>query len=163
MLLLFWTWKFCGFRFRFRCGFLGMLHMEIIQERLERELIWRWLPPYPIVSYIARTTKGDEVRKQSLRFTRPEQAGFYVEELISKQISLLKPNLLGPVMSLVSRKERLSPIKSTWPPTSGACFWNAYGRDRFSTFMMILKTISKGYASVWLSSDRLSQIRSGQD
>jgi GTP-binding protein LepA len=46
--------------FGFRCGFLGMLHMEIIQERLEREFDMTVITTVPNVSYIAYTTKGEK-------------------------------------------------------------------------------------------------------
>ena len=46
--------------FGFRCGFLGMLHMEIIQERLEREFNQTVITTVPNVSFIAYTTKGEK-------------------------------------------------------------------------------------------------------
>ena len=47
--------------FGFRCGFLGMLHMEIIQERLEREFNQTVITTVPNVSFIAYTTKGEKI------------------------------------------------------------------------------------------------------
>jgi GTP-binding protein LepA len=48
--------------FGFRCGFLGMLHMEIIQERLEREFNQTVITTVPNVSFIATTSKGEVIR-----------------------------------------------------------------------------------------------------
>ena len=48
--------------FGFRCGFLGMLHMEIIQERLEREFEMTVITTVPNVSYYANTKKGDKIK-----------------------------------------------------------------------------------------------------
>ena len=45
--------------FGFRCGFLGMLHMEIVQERLEREFNMTVITTVPSVQFIAHTTKGE--------------------------------------------------------------------------------------------------------
>ena len=47
--------------FGFRCGFLGMLHMEIIQERLEREFEMNVITTVPNVSYFAHNKKGDKI------------------------------------------------------------------------------------------------------
>jgi GTP-binding protein LepA len=58
--------------FGFRCGFLGMLHMEIIQERLEREFNQTVITTVPNVSFIAYTTKGDKIIVNN-----PTQTGIY--------------------------------------------------------------------------------------
>ena len=47
--------------FGFRCGFLGLLHMEIIQERLDREFDMDVITTVPNVSYKVYTTKGEEI------------------------------------------------------------------------------------------------------
>lgn len=56
--------------FGFRCGFLGMLHMEIIQERLEREYDLALITTAPTVVYQVETTRGETVFVDSLRSYR---------------------------------------------------------------------------------------------
>ena len=51
--------------FGFRCGFLGLLHMEIVQERLDREFNMDVITTVPNVSYIVHTKKGEEDRKST--------------------------------------------------------------------------------------------------
>jgi len=80
--------------FGFRCGFLGMLHMEIIQERLEREFDMTVITTVPNVSYIAHTTKGVEITVNNPSDLPDPSKLDSVEEPFIKQILLPKQNLL---------------------------------------------------------------------
>ncbi len=80
--------------FGFRCGFLGMLHMEIIQERLEREFDMTVITTVPNVSYIAHTTKGEEIFVNNPSDLPDPSKLDLLKNLISKQISLQKLILL---------------------------------------------------------------------
>jgi len=90
--------------FGFRCGFLGLLHMEIIQERLDREFDMDVITTVPNVSYIAHTTRGEvfEVHNPS---GLPEQTHIdYIEEpYITAQV-ISKAEYVGPVMKLCIEK-----------------------------------------------------------
>ena len=86
--------------FGFRCGFLGMLHMEIVQERLEREFDMTVINTVPNVSYHAYTTKGNMVIVNNPSDLPNSNILDYIEEpYIIAQI-ITKSEFIGPVMSL---------------------------------------------------------------
>jgi GTP-binding protein LepA len=87
--------------FGFRCGFLGMLHMEIIQERLEREFNMTVITTVPNVSYIAHTTKGEtfEIHNPS-ELPDANKLDFVEEPFIKAQI-ITKSEYTGAVMTSV--------------------------------------------------------------
>ncbi|HNU48961.1 MAG TPA: translation elongation factor 4, partial [Bacteroidia bacterium] len=86
--------------FGFRCGFLGMLHMEIIQERLEREFNMTVITTVPNVSYVAYLTNGEvyEIHNPS-DFPDPSKMDRIEEPYIKAQI-ITKSEFIGAIMSL---------------------------------------------------------------
>ncbi len=133
--------------FGFRCGFLGMLHMEIIQERLEREFNMTVITTVPNVSYIAYLTKGEviPVRNPS---DLPEVTKLdKVEEPFIKAQIITKSEFVGAVMSLCIQKRGIltnqvylttDRVELNFDMPLGEIVFDFYDR---------LKTISKGYAS----------------
>ena len=90
--------------FGFRCGFLGMLHMEIVQERLEREFDMTVITTVPNVSYIAHSTKGDEFMVNSPSdLPDPSKLDSVEEPFINANI-ITKAEFVGPIMSLCIQK-----------------------------------------------------------
>jgi GTP-binding protein LepA len=86
--------------FGFRCGFLGMLHMEIIQERLEREFNQTVITTVPNVSFIAFTNKGEEVIVNNpTEMPDPTRIARIEEPFIRAQI-ITKPDYIGNIMTL---------------------------------------------------------------
>jgi GTP-binding protein LepA len=86
--------------FGFRCGFLGMLHMEIIQERLEREFNQTVITTVPNVSFIAFTNKGEEVVVNNpTEMPDPTRIARIEEPFIRAQI-ITKPDYIGNIMTL---------------------------------------------------------------
>ncbi|MFZ9878536.1 MAG: translation elongation factor 4, partial [Chitinophagaceae bacterium] len=86
--------------FGFRCGFLGMLHMEIIQERLEREFNQTVITTVPNVSFIATTTKEEVVIVNNpTEFPDPVKTDHIDEPFIKAQI-ITKPEYIGNIMTL---------------------------------------------------------------
>lgn len=98
--------------FGFRCGFLGMLHMEIVQERLEREFNMTVITTVPNVSYIAYQTNGDVITVNNPS-DLPDPARIdYIEEPYIKANIITKSDFIGPVMSLCIEKEVLLLLKT---------------------------------------------------
>jgi GTP-binding protein LepA len=133
--------------FGFRCGFLGMLHMEIIQERLEREFDMTVITTVPNVSYIAHTTKGDPiVVNNPSELPDPSKLEFVEEPYIKANI-ITKAEFVGPVMSLCIQKRGIivnqhyltaDRVELVFEMPMGEIVFDFYDK---------LKTISKGYAS----------------
>jgi GTP-binding protein LepA len=133
--------------FGFRCGFLGMLHMEIIQERLEREFNMTVITTVPNVSYLAFTTKGEEIIVNNPSDLPDPSRIDYVEEPYIKATIISKSDYVGAIMSLCIQKRGF--IKNQSYLTSDRVeliFEMPMGEIVFD-FYDKLKTISKGYAS----------------
>jgi len=133
--------------FGFRCGFLGMLHMEIVQERLEREFNMTVITTVPNVSYIAHLPNGTQ---QTINNPSdlPENKGLVkVEEPYIKAQIITKSDYIGPVMGLCIQKrgEIVSQVYLTADRVE-LTFSMPLGEIVFD-FYDKLKSISRGYAS----------------
>ncbi len=135
--------------FGFRCGFLGMLHMEIIQERLEREFNMTVITTVPNVSYHAFTNKHpDDVIIVNNPTDLPDPSKMNrVEEPYIKASIITKADFVGPVMSLCIEKRgeitnqtylTTERVELTFDMPLAEIVFDFYDR---------LKTVSKGYAS----------------
>lgn len=90
--------------FGFRCGFLGMLHLEIIQERLSREFNQEVITTVPNVSYVAETTKGEVLTINTPNdLPEPNQLNYIEEPYIRAQI-ITKPEYIGTIIKLCMDK-----------------------------------------------------------
>ncbi|MEZ4793319.1 MAG: translation elongation factor 4 [Gelidibacter sp.] len=135
--------------FGFRCGFLGMLHMEIIQERLEREFDMTVITTVPNVSYHAFTKKHvDEPIIVNNPTDLPDPSGLdRVEEPYIKATIITKADFVGNVMSLcIDKRGQITNqtyltterVELTFDMPLAEIVFDFYDR---------LKTVSKGYAS----------------
>lgn len=135
--------------FGFRCGFLGMLHMEIIQERLEREFDMTVITTVPNVSYHAFTTKNtEEIVIVNNPSDLPDPSTIdRVEEPFIKATIITKSDFVGNVMSLCIEKRgqitnqtylTTQRVELTFDMPLAEIVFDFYDR---------LKTVSKGYAS----------------
>ncbi len=133
--------------FGFRCGFLGMLHMEIIQERLEREFDMTVITTVPNVSYFAYLLNGTEfVVNNPSDFPDPSRLD-RIEEPYIKASIITKADFVGPVMSLCINK-RGEIINQSYLTTDRVeLVFNLPLAEIVFDFYDKLKSISKGYAS----------------
>ena len=133
--------------FGFRCGFLGMLHMEIIQERLEREFNMTVITTVPNVSYHAFTTKGEELLVNNPSdLPDPSKLDRVEEPYIRAQV-ITKSEYIGSIMTLCIQKRGIL-INQNYLTTDRVelIFEMPLGEIVFD-FYDKLKTISRGYAS----------------
>jgi GTP-binding protein LepA len=133
--------------FGFRCGFLGMLHMEIIQERLERELDMTVITTVPNVSYKAFNAGGEEMIVNNPSDLPPLNELEHVEEPYIKAQIITKSEYTGAIMNLCIEKrgELVNQVYLTQDRVE-LTFEMPLGEIVFD-FYDKLKTVSRGYAS----------------
>ena len=133
--------------FGFRCGFLGMLHMEIVQERLEREFDMTVITTVPNVSYKAYTTKGDFLVVNNPSDLPSVNILDFVEEPYIKAQIITKSEYVGAVMNLcIDKRGDLTNQVYLTQDRVELSFEMPLGEIVFD-FYDKLKTISRGYAS----------------
>ncbi len=133
--------------FGFRCGFLGMLHMEIIQERLEREFDMTVITTVPNVSYKAFTSKGIEIDVHNPSDLPDPSKLEYVEEPYIKANIITKSDYVGAIMSLCIQKRGTIVNQSYLTSDRVELVFEMPMGEIVFDFYDRLKTISKGYAS----------------
>ena len=133
--------------FGFRCGFLGMLHMEIIQERLEREFEMNVITTVPNVSYFAHNKKGDKIIiNNPSDYPDPSTLDYVEEPYINAQI-ITKADFVGPVMNLCIEKRGILKNQVYLTTDRVELTFDIPLSEIVFDFYDKLKSISKGYAS----------------
>jgi GTP-binding protein LepA len=133
--------------FGFRCGFLGMLHMEIIQERLEREFNQTVITTVPNVSFIAYTTRGEKiVVNNPTQMPDPSRIEKIEEPFIKAQI-ITKPEYIGNIMTLCINKRGLLINQGYLTPTRVELTFEMPLTEIVFDFYDRLKSVTRGYAS----------------
>ncbi|MBR4402429.1 MAG: translation elongation factor 4 [Flavobacteriales bacterium] len=135
--------------FGFRCGFLGMLHLEIIQERLEREFGMTVITTVPNVSYNIYQTSD---KNKAINIHNPSQLPDpskldRVEEPYIKASIITQSDYIGPVMELCISKRGILKNQSYLTPTRVELIFEMPLAEVVFDFYDRLKSISKGYAS----------------
>ena len=135
--------------FGFRCGFLGMLHLEIIQERLEREFDMAVITTVPNVSYHAFSKKNpDEKIIVNTPSDLPDPTYLdHVEEPYIKASIITKSDFVGPVMSLCIEKRGEIKNQTYLTTERVELIFDMPLSEIVFDFYDRLKSISKGYAS----------------
>jgi GTP-binding protein LepA len=134
--------------FGFRCGFLGMLHMEIIQERLEREFDQTVITTVPSVQFYAWDTKGEKhVVNAPAEMLDPSRIAKIEEPYIKAQI-ISKSEYVGSIMTLCMDKRGMLKNQVYLTTDRVEMVFEMPLSEMVFDFFDKLKTISRGYASL---------------
>lgn len=135
--------------FGFRCGFLGMLHMEIIQERLEREFNQTVITTVPSVSFYAYTQREKDVRivvNNPSEMPDPTRVDRIEEPFIRAQI-ITAPDYIGNIMTLCLSKRGMLINQNYLTPTRVELTFEMPMAEIVFDFYDKLKSSTRGYAS----------------
>ncbi|HYC40155.1 MAG TPA: translation elongation factor 4 [Chitinophagaceae bacterium] len=133
--------------FGFRCGFLGMLHMEIVQERLEREFNQMVITTVPNVSFRAYLTDGEMITVNNpTEFPDPVKTDRIEEPFIKAQI-ISKPEYIGNIMTLCLGKRGILLNQSYLTTTRVELLFEMPLTEIVFDFYDKLKSQTRGYAS----------------
>jgi GTP-binding protein LepA len=139
--------------FGFRCGFLGLLHMDIVQERLEREYEIDLVTSAPTVVYEVATTGGEVLYVDNPAKLPPPDKIAEVREPIIVANLLLPPDYVGPVMKLCLEKRGVQ-RKLQYLGSQVSMQWELPLAEVVLDFFDRLKSVSRGYASFDYDFDR---------
>jgi GTP-binding protein LepA len=134
--------------FGFRCGFLGLLHMEIVQERLEREFNLELLVTAPSVRYRVTKTSGDIVEIDSPAKLPDPGSIETIEEPIVVATILVNDEFVGPILKLCEEKRGIQKALNYITTTRVMIQYELPLNEILLDFFDRLKSASKGYASL---------------
>jgi GTP-binding protein LepA len=134
--------------FGFRCGFLGLLHMEIVEERLEREFDLELITTAPSVSYIVAKTNGEVLTIDNPTALPTSNEIEKIEEPIVKATIYSPPEYVGPIMELCQNKRGIF-INMSYIDTSRVqIIYRMPLNEIIYDFFDTLKSRTRGYASL---------------
>ena len=134
--------------FGFRCGFLGLLHMEIVQERLEREYELDLVTTVPSVEYRVYRTDGEMQLIENPSLMPASTVIDYVEEPYVKARIMAPSDYIGPIMTLGTERRGVYKNMTYLDQTRVEFDWEFPLAEIILDFFDRLKTISRGYASL---------------
>ena len=133
--------------FGFRCGFLGLLHMEIVQERLDREFNMNVITTVPNVSYLVHTKKGETIEVHNPAGL-PEAVNIdYIEEPMIRASIITTTDYIGPIMTLCLGKRGALVRQDYLFGNRIELIYDIPLGEIVIDFYDKLKSVSRGYAS----------------
>ncbi len=133
--------------FGFRCGFLGLLHMDVIQERIEREFDLQIITTAPSVSYKVYKTDGTQMVIENPTHLPPVTEIDYMEEPIINASIFTPPDYVGPIMELCQYKRGVYKDMIYLDKTRVQLKYVLPLNEIIYDFFDSLKSRTKGYAS----------------
>ncbi len=134
--------------FGFRCGFLGLLHMEIIEERLEREFDLDLITTAPSVEYIVTKTNGEKLTVANPTNLPPAGEIEYIEEPVVKATIFSPPDYVGQIMDLCQDKRGVFLDMSYVDTSRVQITYQIPLNEIIYDFFDKLKSRTRGYASL---------------
>ena len=134
--------------FGFRCGFLGLLHMEIVQERLRREFQMDVISTYPSVIYQVRKTDGTELEVDNPTFLPAAQEIEEIREPIVKVFIMIPNEYIGDIMQLVMDKRGVVETTETLDDRRVMLHTVLPLNEILVDFNDKLKSLTRGYGSM---------------
>jgi len=139
--------------FGFRCGFLGLLHMEIIEERLEREFDLDLITTAPSVSYIVTKTNGEKLTIDNpTALPNPSEIAYIEEPVVCAKL-FSPPDYVGAIMELCQGKRGVFIDMSYIDPTRVQLTYRMPLNEIIYDFFDSLKSRTRGYASLDYETD----------
>jgi GTP-binding protein LepA len=133
--------------FGFRCGFLGLLHMEIIQERLEREFNLSLIITAPTVAYNITKTNGEQLQLDNPTHLPPPHEVARIEEPIVDSTIIVPAEFLGGILALLQEKRGEQKAFEYLDDKTVLINYRLPLNEIITDFYDRLKSVSKGYAS----------------
>ncbi|HSI86592.1 MAG: translation elongation factor 4 [Candidatus Methylacidiphilales bacterium] len=134
--------------FGFRCGFLGLLHMEIVQERLRREYNMDIIATYPSVVYEVVTTGGEKTMVDNpVKLPDPSQIETIAEPMV-KAFIMVPNEYIGDIMQMVLEKRGACPHTESLDPKRVLMHCELPLNEILVDFNDKLKSITRGYGSM---------------
>lgn len=134
--------------FGFRCGFLGLLHMEIIEERLEREFDLDLVTTAPSVNYHIRLTNGEDLTVSNPTHLPPPDRIEYMEEPVVKAEIYTPPEYVGAIMELCQEKRGIYKDLVYLDKSRTKLEYEIPLNEIIYDFFDALKSRTRGYASL---------------
>ncbi len=133
--------------FGFRVGFLGLLHMEVVKERLEREFNLDLIATAPTVTYRVNTSKGEVKEIQNPSQLPPVNEIESIEEPYVRATIITPAEFLGNIITLVSQKRGIQEKMDYMTPERVLLEYSIPMNEIVMDFYDKLKSVTKGYAS----------------